>query len=338
MNSPPDRTFSEFWFTEDVAPGHRIQTLLTNMLLRTHSQFQNIDVVETYFGKTLITDGKTQSAKFDEFAYHESLVHPAMVQCTYNNNNRPPKTVLIGGGGELATAREVLKWKSVERVVMVDLDGELVEICQQHLPEWGGPQVLQDHRFELVIGDAYQYCMDTEQVFDVIIMDISDPIEAGPGIMLYVQEFYQHLVTKLSPHGGVFVTQAGVADSIPPKIHWDATSQKDSSCIGPICNTLQSVFDVVAVYTANIPSFGQDWGYCMAYHGKDDKSRAEKLQETLLMGNQVVDEILQQFVSQELDYYDGMTHARLFHLTKPLRQSLRQDTRIMTKENPIFMY
>ena len=88
----------------------------------THSEFQQIDVIETYFGKTLVTDGKSQSAQFDEFAYHESLVHPALLNFAHYNK-RGPKTVLIGGGGELATAREVLRYESVEKCVMVDLDG-----------------------------------------------------------------------------------------------------------------------------------------------------------------------------------------------------------------------
>lgn len=88
----------------------------------TNSEFQQIDVIDTYFGKTLVTDGKTQSTQFDEFAYHESLVHPALLNFAHYNK-RGPKTVLIGGGGELATAREVLRYTSVEKCVMVDLDG-----------------------------------------------------------------------------------------------------------------------------------------------------------------------------------------------------------------------
>ena len=92
----------------------------------THSEFQQIDVIDTYFGKTLVTDGKTQSTQFDEFAYHESLVHPALLNFAHFNK-RGPKTVLIGGGGELATAREVLRHTSVEKCVMVDLDGTYSE-------------------------------------------------------------------------------------------------------------------------------------------------------------------------------------------------------------------
>ena len=95
---------------------------LERILHATRSEFQQIQVIETFFGKTLVTDGKTQSAKFDEFAYHESLVQPALLNFAHFNQ-RGPKTVLIGGGGELATAREVLRYTSVEKCIMVDLDG-----------------------------------------------------------------------------------------------------------------------------------------------------------------------------------------------------------------------
>ena len=89
---------SEFWFVEDIAPGMKIQTILHDMILKVESKFQKIEVLDSYFGKTLVTDGKTQSSAFDEFAYHESLVHPTMLINTLGNGGVPPKSVLIGGG------------------------------------------------------------------------------------------------------------------------------------------------------------------------------------------------------------------------------------------------
>lgn len=112
-----------FVFREDVAPGLILEMSLNKIYHNTESEFQQIGVIDTYFGKTLVTDGKTQSTQFDEFAYHESLVHPALLNFAHYNK-RGAKTVFIGGGGELATAREILRHTSVERVVMVDLDGK----------------------------------------------------------------------------------------------------------------------------------------------------------------------------------------------------------------------
>jgi len=118
------REKTAFVFREDQAPGLTTEMSLKKIFHSSRSQFQQIDVIETVFGKTLVTDGKTQSAQFDEFVYHESLIHPALLNFAHNSNNgEGPKTVLIGGGGELATAREVLRYPSVEKCVMVDLDG-----------------------------------------------------------------------------------------------------------------------------------------------------------------------------------------------------------------------
>jgi spermidine synthase len=80
----------------------------------------------------LVTDGKTQSTQFDEFAYHESLVHPSMLKFI-SVTGSPAKKVFIGGGGELATAREVLRHAEVEKVTMVDLDADVVSFCKEYL-------------------------------------------------------------------------------------------------------------------------------------------------------------------------------------------------------------
>ena len=125
---------------------------------------------------------------------------------------------------------------------------------------WGGMNVKNDPRFELIIGDAYQYILDCKETFDCIIMDISDPIECGPGIMLYTKELYEHLVNVLSPNG-VFATQAGAADAVPPP-HANAGS-RDTTCFCPIRNTLSEVFPCVLPYTQNIPSFGWYVSYCV---------------------------------------------------------------------------
>ena len=183
------------WFTE-----YQSSSIKTSMELKAihlgdskKSKYQKIDVIETAYGRTLVTDGKSQSAECDEFIYHESLVQPSLLLRGILDDSCEtpflPKTVFIGGGGELATAREVLRHSSVERCVMVDLDEEVINVSKKYLPSWGG-NTCQDPRFELIIGDANEYIHNTNEVFDLIIMDISDPIEAGPGIALYTLDFF----------------------------------------------------------------------------------------------------------------------------------------------------
>lgn len=329
-----------FWFAEDVAPGVRLQLELKTILHSSESEFQRVQVIDTYFGRTLVTDGKTQSAAFDEFVYHESLVHPPLFQAALlsGDDDAVPRTVFIGGGGELATAREVLRHKSVERVVMVDLDEEVVNVCKKYLPEWGGEAVASDPRMELIIGDAHKYLMETEETFDVIIMDISDPIEAGPGIMLYTKEFYQHALTRLNKHG-VFVTQAGIADAVPAPHASSGTV--DTTCYGPILNTLREAFGCAIPYSVNIPSYGGDWGFVMAFQKPDGKESQAVEKDVCMPPEGQVDDLIAKRITDgdsALGNYDGITHSSMFALTKPLRKSLEMDKRIMTKENPIFMY
>ena len=270
---------------------------------------------------------------FDEFAYHESLVHPALLRVCASGN--VPKRVFIGGGGELATAREVLRHASVEQVVMVDLDEKVVKLCQKFLPEWGGDAVANHPRLKLIFGDAYKYLMETKEKFDVVIMDISDPVEAGPGIALYTKEFYDHAVSLLSPNG-VFVTQSGMADSVPFKSSEE--NSQDVMAYGPIRNTLATVFTETLPYSTHIPSFGGDWGFVMAFSPKETNGDAIPWKRP---DSETIDALIEKQIeggSNALRHYDGETHLNMFALTKSLRKYLKDETRIMTKENPIYTF
>jgi thermospermine synthase len=217
---------------------------------------------------------------------------------------------------------------------------KVVEVSVKYLPEWGGSAVQDDPRFELVIGDAYQYLLDCEETFDVVILDISDPIEAGPGIMLYTKELYQHVMTRLNPMG-VFVTQAGVASAVPPP-HANA-GDKDTTCFAPITNTLREVFSCVVPYTQTIPSFGDDWGFVMAFNNTDadNADSASICKEWTLNSADKIDLLIDECISggnKSLKMYDGLTHLRMFNLAKPVRKQMAADNRIMTKDNPVYMY
>lgn len=348
------RAKANFTFIECLFPGVSIDMELKRIFTSCTSKFQKIDIIQTSFGKTLVTDGKTQSTAMDEFAYHESLVHPSLLKAgvtlsSTNTQVSPPRKVFIGGGGELATAREVLKHKSVDRVLMVDLDEVVLRECQKYLHEWGGDAVATNPRLELKIGDAYAYLMSCEEKFDVIIMDISDPIEAGPGVMLYTQEFYEHAKTLLNPNG-VFVTQAGIGDGIAIPEGIVPGSDNDFTSFAASCNTLAAVFDNVLPYTVNIPSYGSDWGFIMAF----DKTDEHQTEDFGCLSVDLIDELVDHRVtdindvgktdqeykagSDVLRYYDGISHRRMFALPKPLRNILKTDKRIITKDNPVFMY
>lgn len=169
-------------------------------------------------------------------------------------------------------------------------------------------------------------------------MDISDPIEAGPGIALYTQEFYKHAMTRLSPNG-VFVTQSGCANFVQPGN--DENLVDTSGCFAPIMNTLQTVFDCAVPYYTFIPSFVGEWGFVMAFNvpdGENPQAVVKKLQE---LPGDVVEETIEKFIiggNKSLKHYDGAAHRAMFALKKVLKNTLAADKRIMTMENPLFMY
>ncbi len=153
------------WFREPSLNGVSICYLCDRVIYHGVSKYQTIDIVETRLhGKMLFLDGVAQSAERDEFIYHELLVHPAM----FAHPN--PEKVLVIGGAEGATLREVLKHQTVKRAVLVDIDGELVEICKQYLPGWHQGS-FDDPRVEVVIGDGRDYVVKCNEKFDVIIID-----------------------------------------------------------------------------------------------------------------------------------------------------------------------
>lgn len=306
-----------FWYKESLTEDLYISTTLKRVLFEAQSPFQTMQVIETTsFGKTLVLDGKTQSAKSDEAVYHESLVHPALMA------HPNPKTVYIGGGGEFATAREVLKHSSVEKVVMVDIDEAVCNLCRKELPEWS-EGCFEDPRLEVHYTDAHAFLKEYDGKFDVIIMDIADPIEAGPGYVLYTEEFYKYATTKLNT-GGYMVTQSG-----PGALYnWN-------ECFSAIYCTLQTAFNTVLPYTVDIPSFGCMWAFTMATNADDSAMTKRAIIERRI---DETDAIVKARVPKQLKFYDGVSHLGLFGVPKPIRDALAMETRVITVDNPVFMF
>lgn len=302
---------SAFWFEEGIVENSlTIRMRLKSLRIDAQSKFQRVQVIETEpFGKTLVLDGKTQSTKLDEVIYHESLVHPAMLL------HGSPKRVYIGGGGELATARECLRHTSIDEVIMVDLDEMVVNVCKEHMAEWNAGAT-DDPRFKLIIGDARSYLLDAASgTFDVIVLDISDPIEAGPAVHLYTKEFYDLVKAKLRP-GGVVVTQSGPAGVF-----------NCEECFTAIHHTLKATFARVEAYTTNIPSFGSDWGFNVASDITTDFGDIDDKISKNISGGAV-----------KLMHYDAQTHTSMFSLTKRIRNAITHETRVITTDNLVFMY
>jgi spermidine synthase len=280
---------------------HRIE----GSILSRQTRFQKVDIYQSEgFGKILTLDNRVQSLERDEFVYHEAFIHPAMVHC------REPKRVLVIGGGEGACLREVLRHSTVEQAVMVDIDGELVELCRKHLPTWH-QGAFDSPRVKFLAQDAKDYVQECRERFDVVIVDLSEPTPGTPAYFLFTVEFYQ-LLARVLQDGAVVTFQSDAPALHAPAI-WSIT-----------VNTIRQVFPYTRPYVCTVPGFGSEWGFTLASFSP--------LQE--MDAAQVDDVLAQRTAADKLRFYDGATHERLFRLPKYMRQWLADETRSFTLDNP----
>jgi thermospermine synthase len=293
------------WLEENIEDGLRVQYGIDKILGSGVSEFQTVDLVDLKpFGRSLVIDGLMQSCRCDEFVYHECLVHPAMLL-----HPTGAKNVYIGGGGEGSTAREVLRHKSVEKCVMVDIDGVVVDFCKTHLEE--NKEAFADPRLQLVIDDAKAWIEKSDMNFDVIIMDLDDPLEGGPCYQLYTAEFYTMLKSKLNP-GGIFVTQSG-----------QSGIKQHHLVFSPIHNTLKSVFDNVTAYNQHVYSFLDEWGWNIALTEQQADAPSSLSVER-------VDQLIAERIDGELQFLDGQSWPGIWALSKKHRKTLAAETCVMS--------
>lgn len=288
----PRRVAPRAIFEEDASwpEGHWYEVAAT--IFETETEEQEVRILETVeYGRILVLDGHLQSAEEDEAIYHEALVQPAMLL------HPAPRTVLIVGGGEGATAREALKHPSVTRVVMVDIDGELIDICREHLPSWHRG-AFEDPRLELVIGDGLDYVAGGDDRFDIVILDLVDAFEDGPSEALFAEGFFREVKRRLAP-GGVLAVQA---------MELNPNGVEDHAVVR---RNLRPVFAHLASYSAMVPSFWSEWGFLLASDALDPAALAPEEADARIAARGL-----------DLKAIDGATLLRMRTLSKPVRTLL----------------
>ncbi|MFC2010877.1 polyamine aminopropyltransferase [Chloroflexota bacterium] len=304
MDIDPDK-----WFCDKVSRDLMQLHSIDEVLYRGRTKYQSIEIIRTgSFGKCLLLDGKIQSSEIDEFIYHEALVQPSML------THPCPETVFIAGGGEGATLREVLSHNSVKKAVMIDIDEDVIATCKRFLPNHS-QGAIEDKRTELHHVDARDYLAKCGETFDIIIIDLPDPIEEGPAYLLYTQEFYRLVRERLTANGIISV-QAGSANLT------------ELLNLSSVYNTLKSVFPIVSSYQVEVPSFGGPWGFCLA---------SLNLSPTLLSVTEVDARISARSLNG-LRFYDGLSHQGMFSLPKYLRTELSHPKRLITDNEPLYIY
>ncbi len=214
------------------------------IILSKQSQYQKIVLTKNKKDFRLFLDGNLQFSSIDEYRYHEALVHIPLAAMAN------PEHVLILGGGDGLVARDLLKYSSIKKITLVDLDPEVTRLATTHrmMLELNEESML-DPRVNIVNADAYQFLEQAKEFFDVIIADLPDPKNTSLA-RLYSREFYSLVKSRLSRQG-VFVTQA-TSPFFSKQAFWCIKTTVESSG-----------FKHVTPYHVYVPSFG-DWGFVIA--------------------------------------------------------------------------
>jgi len=297
------------WFVEFFTPGELHAHRALKVLETSSTAFQEAALIKTHtFGKVLVIDGETQSSQYDEAFYHESLVCPALLA------HPAPKTALILGGGEGATARDILNDRGIERVVMADIDYNILRFAEKHLDTWHRG-AFADPRLRLLAQDAKKCVENTGLKFDLIYSDLPSPIAGGPAYALYTLEFYRKLKKILAP-GGIFAMQAGPGTPLQFDLH------------PALYNTLRKVFRCVGSYTAFIPSYDMPWAYL--YCTNNPACAPAGLKPAAL------DRAAAKRLKRPLKFSDGRTITGAFSLPKYYRDRIKASRAVITAARPMF--
>lgn len=294
---------SDLFPLEQLNEGFGFWVRATRSIARVKSPFQNIELFETVkFGRALRIDNYFMTSDADEFFYHENMVHVAGI------THPGPKRALIIGGGDGGAAEEYLKYKSMQEVVMAEIDEVVVEFCKEHLPEVHRG-AFDDPRLKVLITDGKAYVENCKDQFDLMMLDLTDPF--GPAEMLYRVEFLRECRRILGPKG-VLSMHLGSPITCPNVFHRQLSS-------------LREVFKVVRPYLVYVPLYGTWWGMAAASDETDP----------LAIGEQEVEQRIAQRGIGDLKYYNGATHRGVFALPNFVREILAQPSKPISAATPL---
>ena len=280
----------ELWFSELDTPNVKLSIKVERQLYSEESEFQRIDVFESpEFGRFLTLDGYMMLTEKDEFIYHEMMVHVPMA---VHPNVR---SVLVIGAGDGGVVRELAKYSEVERIDLVEIDRQVVQVCREYLPKVSCS--LGDERVHIYYEDGMKFVRRKEDEYDLIIVDSTDPF--GPGEGLFTKEFYGNCYKALREEG-VMVNQ-----------HESPFYEGDAKACMRAHKRIVESFPISRVYQAHIPTYPSGhWLFGFAskkYHPVRDMDAQRWLEREL-----------------ETRYYTPRLHAGAFCLPAYVERLLRK--------------
>jgi spermidine synthase len=261
------------------------------LIERRQTPFQLLEVYDTpELGRIFRLDGFNMTSERDEFFYHENLVHPAAVA------HPAPRQALVIGGGDGGSSEELLKHPTLERVHMVELDPEVIEVARAQFAKVHR-NVFDDPRLQVSVGDGLAYLRATAVRYDLVAMDLTDPV--GPSVELYSPATFALVKRAMAP-GGALTLHIGSPFSHRERVR---------STLG----NLRQVFAKVTPYFVHIPLYGSIWGFACASDTLDPSGLAPEAVERVIAARRLGD----------LSYYNGDTHRAVFALPNYVRELVK---------------
>lgn len=269
------------WYPRGYGVGFKVK----ERLFETQTKYQRLELYETEgFGKLLVLDGTVQLVEIGEESYHEPLVHPVMLA------HPNPRRVLIIGGGDGGTLREVLRHKTVEKAIMVEIDEMVIEVSKIYMNVARG--AFEDPRAEVIVGDGVEYLKNTDEKFDVIIVDSTDPV--GPAKMLFSEGFFRSAYETLNDNG-LYITQSG-------SVYLFTNELLDAY------QSMKNVFDEVHYFSFPVIGYASPWSFLVGVKGDIDFGKVD----------------LERAKGLGLYYYDPERHETLFQMPRYVRELLEK--------------
>jgi len=276
------------WIPETLHKHFQFHFRTGHVLYEVQTEHQHLIIFENgTFGRVMMLDGVVQLTEADEFVYHEMMAHvPLMAQ-------PEPKRVLIIGGGDGGVLREVLRHKSVERAVLCEIDQSVIDMSRRYL-DFISRGAFDDPRAEVVVADGTKFVAETDERFDAIIVDSTDPI--GPAVALFTRDFYANCKRALAGNG-VLIAQSGL-----PFLQGGE--------LRGVQEKFRALFKDAGAYIMTTPTY--IGGPMSASFGCDDPGRRTPALEALKARRALVE--------GEMKYYTPEVHLAAFALPAYVRQ------------------
>jgi len=295
------KDFEDDKYTEYFSPDYGFFIKPKQVHYRSAEEFQTIEVYETRdFGKLLRIDNFFQTSDADEAHYHEPLVHPAMIA------HPDPQNVLIIGAGDGGVLKNVLGYKNVKKAVMVEIDDKVIQVAKEFLPKIHGG-AFEDPRAEIVIQDGFKYIEETANRFDVVLLDLTDPI--GPAKALYTDYFYRKIKGVLKNEDSILALHTEYPRHYP-------------NIYGRINQTLKGIFSEVSNGFSYVPIYGATMGFAYCSDRSNPKTMSLEDVESRLAERQ----------TRTLELYNGETHFGYLAEPNYVKDILKQSHEVITAE------